>query len=358
MPDAAMGSDPASLVNPNPEEADTGFLNSLCNDFASSPNSQLQPQGLNYTPLDREVWNFDINFDPQHLSPLADSNRIPLSHIEGPPAMSMPNLPAQRDEPPDEARNPPGHAHMPAPLPSDRSCSCLANLYLALDSLGHLPTEVGAATRVARCASKAAHDAVQCQICSPPITETMKVPISAFQNTMILGALFPSIADAYQRILDMVELETARAIGGRRQLRFDLPGYGGIWGPLGSFEYSCQTDRYKDAWMEPAMWRLAVRALLRTDVYGIDCNPGGSDHCGAARPGASHLGLKDIIAQMDERSRLRHADVDAMIEAGLLPPTGPGGIPVPHSHEHNGKEPHCRRIIKIAREAVDRLVVA
>ncbi|KAK7737443.1 hypothetical protein SLS53_006516 [Cytospora paraplurivora] len=261
-------------------------------------------------------------------------------------------------EPPDEVQIPPGHAHMPAPLTSDRSCSCLADLYLALDSLGHLPTEVGAAIRVARCASKAAHDAVQCQICSPPITETMKVPISGLQNTMILGALFPSIADAYQRILDMVEHQTARAIGGRRQLHFDLPGYGGIWGQLGSFEYRSNTDRYKDVWMEPAMWRLTVRALLKMDVYGINCKPGCSAYCGGARLEVSHLGLKDIIAQMEERSRLQHADIDAMIEAGLLPPTGPGGVPVPHSHEYNGEEPHCRRIIKIAREAVDRLVVA
>ncbi|ROW18146.1 hypothetical protein VPNG_00285 [Cytospora leucostoma] len=352
-----MGFEPATLIDPL-NEANTAFLDSLGDDCTSIPSSQVQTQGLNYTPLDREIWNFDIDFETHHLPPIGDSNRIPSSDLESPLALSTPHLTTGRAEPADEVQYPPGHAHMPTPLPSDRNCSCLGNLYLALDSLGRLPTEVGAAIRVARCASKAAHDAVQCQICSPPITETMKVPISALQNTMILGALFPSIADAYQRIIDMVELETARAIGGRRQLRFDLPGYGGFWGPLGSFEYSCHTDRYKDAWMEPAMWRLTVRALLKMDVYGVNCKPGGSYHRGAARLEASHLGLKDIIAQMDERSRLQHANIDAMIEAGLRPPTGPGGIPVPHSHEDNGEEPHCRRIIKIAREAVDRLVVA
>ncbi|KKY39950.1 putative c6 finger domain-containing protein [Diaporthe ampelina] len=175
----------------------------------------------------------------------------------------------------------------------------------------------------------------------------MKTTMSSFQNMMILGALFPSVVDAYRRILDMIEIETARAICERRQMHFSLPEYGGVWGQLGSDENVCiAACQYDNVTLEPAMWRLTVRALLKVDVYGLNCGPEGP---GSKSLRFSQMGLKDIIAQLEERSLARHAEVDAMLEAGLPGPVGPAGVRAQHSL---GEEPHCKRIIKIAKDAI------
>lgn len=61
------------------------------------------------------------------------------------------------------------------------------------------------------------------------------------------------------------------------------------------------------------------------------------------------------MAEMDQKSRGRHAEIDALIEAGLSAPTGLNGLQASHS---KGKEPHCRHIVELAREAVDNLHIA
>ncbi|ROW11059.1 hypothetical protein VMCG_01373 [Cytospora schulzeri] len=337
-----MDIDPASVIDPS--LANMNFLDLLGPDFDLTQPSQVHPPGPKDDPAHRDIWNFEINFDTQYPPPPADGSERASNQIPPRPDLSTPSSSSQGPSAPELAPHPPG------------SCSCLANLYLALDSLARLPTEVEPAIRVTRGASKTAHDVIQCQTCFPPLTETLKVPITALQNTMVLGALLPSVVEAYQRILDMVEAETARAICEHRQLRFSLPGYGGVWGRLGESGRLCgMSTRYAEQWMQPAMWRLVVRALLRTDVYGINFDsgkPGDSGQC------PSHLGLKDIIGQMDEKSRTRHAEIDAMVEAGLPAPTGPTGAAVHHSQARGGEEPPCRKVIQIAGEAVDRLVIA
>lgn len=338
IPDATMDVDPAMLLDSS--LADMSFLGLLGPDIDTTQLSQVQPPGPKDSPLHQNIWNFEISFDPHYPPSPADGTETASTQIPPCPGLSTPGPSSQEASPPELAPLPPG------------SCSCLASLYLALDSLARLPTEVGPAIRVARCALKTAHDAIQCQVCSPPLTETTKLPIATLQNGMVLGALLPTIADAYQRILDLVEAETARGIIEQRQLRFVLSEYGGVWGQLRGCGVA---TRYADEWMQPAMWRLLVRALLKTDVYGIKFDPEKPGDGGLQN---SHLGLKDIIGQMDERSRTRHAEIDAMVEAGLPVPTGPIGMAMRHSHAHGGEEPPCRKIIQIAGEAVDRLVIA
>lgn len=339
IPDTTMDVDPAALLDPS--LADMSFLDLFGPDFDSTQPSQVRPPGpKGTTPLHQDVWNFDINFGPHYPHPPASNTETASTQVPPRPGLSTPGPTSQGASPPELAP------------PSPGSCSCLAKLYLALDSLTHLPAEVGPAIRVARCALKTAHDAIQCQVCFPPLTETMKVPIATLQNTMVLGALLPSLADAYQRILDMVDAETARGIFEQRQLRFALSGYGGVWGQLSCCGVSAQ---YADQVMQPAMWRLLVRALLKIDVYGMSFD---SDKPGDEGLRPPQLGLKDIIGQMDARSRARHAEIDAMIEAGLPVPTGPIGMAARHSHAHGGGEPPCRKIIELAGEAVDRLVIA
>lgn len=342
-PDVLMDLDPSSFIDPGlGATSDVGLLDLLGPDFVSTQPfhaSEWQPK---MNPLERDIWSFDINFDNQYPPPPPPP---PAEHSDTgaqlPPPLSFgtPSLSSQGAVTPENANT--------STTPAPGSCGCLASLYLALDGLTNLPTEVEPAIRAARSASKAAHESTHCKVCCPPLTETMRISISSFQNMMILGALFPSVVDAYRRILDMIEIETARAICERRQIHFSLPEYGGVWGQLGSDENVCNAaSQYDNVTLEPAMWRLTVRALLKVDVYGLNCGPEGP---GSKALRFSQMGLKDIVAQLEERSRARHAEVDAMLEAGLPGPVGPAGVRAQHSL---GEEPHCKRIIKIAKDAI------
>lgn len=195
-------------------------------------------------------------------------------------------------------------------------------------------------------------------------------PPLAFQNTMVLCALVPSIAEAYHRILALVDAEAARAAAARARVPFSLSHYGGLWGVEAQ---SCGLAGgggpavYEDRLLEPGQWRLAVRALLRVDVYGFNCDgdSGGGLTAPAPPPGpgpgagCSQVGLRALVAQMEERSRARHEEIDAMIDAGLVVPRTAAGLQPRHTRslEVEGKQPPCRYMIGMAREAVESLVI-
>ncbi|KAL4730049.1 hypothetical protein ACLX1H_002079 [Fusarium chlamydosporum] len=196
------------------------------------------------------------------------------------------------------------------------SCSCLSSLFFALESLGHLPTEVIPAMKVARNASRVAHDVIKCTICSNFLVEEplKPPPIQAFQNLMLLGTLVPSACNAYARILEMVDEETARAKKEGRTFWFAFKDIGGLWGCVGSRPNNGCTalQTYNNKSMPPDMWRLTIRGLLRLDVYGLN-------ETADEIPGASpyrQLGLKDVVDQLEERSRQRHELLDARMAAG------------------------------------------
>lgn len=339
-PDVLMDLDPSSFVDPGLGTiSDAGLLDLLGPDFVSTQPFHAQEWQPKPNPLERDIWSFDIDFDHQYPPPPPAGNSDTGAQLPPPLSFDTPSLSSH-------GASTPENANTPATAPP-RSCGCLASLYLALDALTNLPTEVEPAIRAARGATKAAHESTHCRVCCPPLTESMKITMSSFQNMMILGALFPSVVDAYRRILDMIEIETARAICERRQIHFSLPNYGGVWGQLGSDENMCTAaSQYMNVTLEPAMWRLTVRALLKVDVYGLNCGPEGP---GSKTLRFSQVGLKDIVAQLEERSRARHAEVDALLEAGLPGPVGPAGVRANHSLS---EEPHCRRIIKVAKDAI------
>lgn len=308
---------------------------------------------------------------------------------------------------------------------NSNTCACTASLYLALDSMQKLAPGVMDGVRQARSAAKTAYQVVNCPACSiqqfgqphGPGATAMAVPnpedhrptIHNFQNLMLLGTLIPSIVHAYERILAAVDRETALAQRERRQLVFRLSGLGGVWGPVSHANHSHgggqnaeeagkggHKDREDDDLcgaakafdyreMEPAMWRLAVRSLLKLDVYGLyqggcssvatarraaavaaaaeargdshvdDYNlPSGMEWGGADDVGDPlHLGLKDIVTMMDNRSRARHAFFDAMVSSGAWPkPPCSFNINVP------GEPPTCQQIISIAKRSIDGLIIA
>jgi len=252
---------------------------------------------------------------------------------------------------PPSTTSPSTHASSPE-WDSNTSCGCLSAIYLALDSLRTLPKEVSDAMRVARTATKAAHDTILCPVCGdPPLDPQARPSIQSFQSVMMLGALLPSLANAYMRILTMVDTEAAAADRERRKIPFTLSKYGGLWGYLAKMDpVKCGApDRLEGALLEPILWRLTVRALLKMDVYGInDLTPG------VGEDGAQQPGLKDIITMMEERSRRRHEQLDALVESGVIMKNQCGDY-VPLSS--NSDKPTCMRIIDIAKRSMDELVI-
>lgn len=248
--------------------------------------------------------------------------------------------------------------HAMKPVPSV-NCGCLSSLYLALDSLTHLPHDVTAAMRVARNASKVAHDVISCNSCSGPLLEevSMPPPIQCFQNMMLLGALLPSACNAYAAILEMVDAETARAKEEGRNFWFTFKDVGGLWGNMvdeGAGGQCGLLQSYNNRSMPPDMWRTTIRAIMRLDVYGfgavaeLDINTG-----------YTQLGLKDVVALLDERSRERHDALDRMIASGQAAKEMPyvmfpGGV----MRSIDPEQRNCYRIVEAARSALDNLVIA
>ncbi|EGS19131.1 uncharacterized protein CTHT_0057560 [Thermochaetoides thermophila DSM 1495] len=250
-------------------------------------------------------------------------------------------------------------------VPSPQPCSCLASLCDALHALQSLPNNATSAIRVARSAAKIAHDVIHCLACGdPPLdTSSLRLPIHALQSMMMLGALLPSLSNAYMRILEMVDAEAAAADAERRQLVFSLNGYGGLWGWLakeGMARCEGGIERLGGAPMEPKLWRLAVRALLKVDVYGISESdlPGNSVSAGREgnRGGLSALqpGLKDIINMMEERQRRRHQRMDELVAKGVVSDAVKQCyIPLNSAFE----KPTCLKIIDIAKKSIEELVI-
>ncbi|KAM0437740.1 hypothetical protein ACHAPT_002105 [Fusarium lateritium] len=257
------------------------------------------------------------------------------------------------------AGSPDNCAALPPP-PSLRSvptvpCGCLSSLYLALDSLTRLPDEVIPAMRVARNASKVAHDVIECPVCSKPLTDepTKPPPIQCFQNLMLLGTLVPSACNAYATILEMVDAETAAAKKHGRSFWFAFKDIGGLWGRIGDNAGGCSTiENYNNKNMEPDMWRLTIRGLLRLDVYGID-------ETGEDRPKNQRYlqpGLRDVVNQLEERSRKRHELLDALVAAGH-PHDGVSGVIYP-SKPCTPEQRTCSKVLETARIALENLVIA
>ncbi|KAF3360626.1 hypothetical protein VDGD_04114 [Verticillium dahliae] len=253
-----------------------------------------------------------------------------------------------------------------SPKPAHKSiphinCACLSQIYLSLDSLSRLPDDIGAAMRAARNAAKTAHNLITCPTCSTPYIDdpSRQAPMQAFQNTMLLGMLIPTVVNAYVRILELVDEVTAEAKAKGQTLLFRFVEYGGLWGELEAIDkFTCRTvETYDNKEMEPDKWRMTIRAVLKIDIYGFDVDC--SSVLDGSRVTHRHLGLKDVIGLMEERSNHRHDQIDAMVAAGLPHPMQ-GNPLVPNNHRPTGSKDdrNCLKIVEMARTALDNLVIA
>ncbi|KAK1986412.1 hypothetical protein LZ30DRAFT_582163 [Colletotrichum cereale] len=240
---------------------------------------------------------------------------------------------------------------------NNASCSCLSQMFLSLDALSRLPNDVKVAMGIARSAARAAHDVIHCPTCS--LTDITKPPpMQSFQNMMILGAILPSTANAYAKILELIDHETARATKEGRNITFSFTEYGGLWGEMRRRDGTCGASQSVDKReMDPDTWRLSVRALLKIDIYGHDFERSvGVDSTEAYH----HLGLRDIIKQMEDRSDRRHSQLDAMVADGLPNPIlhASQNLMVPEGGGDSKENRHCLKVIEIARVALDKLVIS
>lgn len=338
---------------------------------------------------------------PATMTPGATESVATDPVVVTPPSVSLSDLP------PDTCPLAVAVAAAPGPDALEgpgRRCSCLARLYLALDSLQTLPDDVVLALQVARKAAHAAHDTIQCENCSmmPPRLAcgdtTMQPPIQLMQSLMLLGALLPTIAHAYRQILALVDMEAARAAAARQRLPLSLQAYGGVWGWLaggddgtwlgGSGEprpgakkgledpAAPSLETGENRLLDPHLWRLVVRALLKVDVYGIHADrdmpayPGFGSNGGRGRWGTGRqqlplpcpdvgdsgplqLGLRDIVEMMAAQAKARHDSMDAAVASGMVPSAEARGyVPLPPGEKHN-----CQAVIDIARREIDKLVI-
>ncbi|KAI0435594.1 hypothetical protein F4803DRAFT_545036 [Xylaria telfairii] len=375
---------------PDTEDPGMQFINLLLGadfDFDPLPQTQTQTQtqtttttaapqiATTETPVSMRdpPWDYqnlgDVNFDSQpaeHVQSFSPANIDPAlfsapiattaAGLDPPPADQVPGL-----SPPNSnvTSSPQSSDTSPAAaVPSTSECDCTANLYSALSWMQKLPSEVEPAICQARLAAKVAYEVVNCTNCSfkleAPIQHHVGSPcmMRSFQNLMLLATLIPSIVHAYARMLAIVDDETNRAVAQRRKVIFKLNSLGGIWGALGEGDDQfCGTTRsFGHKEMEPVMWRLTVRALLKIDVYGI------SGRCGneVALADPFHLGLKDIVLLMENRAKARHQIMDAMIDAGVWKHSDCAVL----NTNIPGEPPQCQRIISIARSSVEKLYIA
>ena len=188
-------------------------------------------------------------------------------------------------------------------------CSCLASMYLALASLQQLPTDIVLALKTVREAAMTASATIWCPQCGSVMVEKPKPLIEAFQNTMLLGTLIPIIANAYKRLLDMIDAETDAAVALGQTKTFRFHDYGGLCGTQQSIHetMACieKEMMFNTVEMPPIQWRTTVRALLRVDIYGHE------------QDNFRHRGLKVLVAEIEQRQRTRHAWLEHHPDVGV-----------------------------------------
>lgn len=98
--------------------------------------------------------------------------------------------------------------------------------------------------------------------------------------------------------------------------------------------------------MPPHQWRNTVRAMLRVDIYGHE------------QHGFKHKGLKDLVAELEQRQIARHQLLEVWGTDGVHFTTMESGRPLCYD-DHQIKQPRaCLQILQMAKISIDNLVIA
>lgn len=100
--------------------------------------------------------------------------------------------------------------------------------------------------------------------------------------------------------------------------------------------------------MPASQWRSTIRALLRVDIYGHE------------QGDFKHKGLRDLITDMENRQKARHALIDAHGTAGTMQHGMYGQRLCAADHVNgDGEKFHaCLQMLSMAKTAVDNLIIA
>ena len=271
--------------------------------------------------------------------------------------------PKKRDSSPSEASSSTTESDVPVTNAYSKAfpnvtCSCLSSIYLALESLTTMPDAITPAITIARSASKTAHDVISCPTCSLPLTENPLAlpPIQSQQSTFLLSALLASLTNAYARVLELVDTATAEATSESRHIHFSFRELGGAWAQVpGSEGGLCMLSRgINETDLPPQLWRLAMRAVLRYEVYGL-CTAPDDPLCAGDGGKVGHLGLARAVRRLEQRSLTRHEKLDQLYEAGFKAPAC-GSHPSMMGLK-GVEKPHCMHVIECARLALDKLAI-
>jgi hypothetical protein len=212
-------------------------------------------------------------------------------------------------------------------------CSCLATMYLALSSLQEFPSDVGAALGAIRSALNTAQSVLRCELCCRCAGISGKSSTEALQNTMLLNTLLPVIVNSYRRLLEMVDSEAniAKAAGYQMNCKIIQDSSN-----CGRSELFGEIENVENVLMEPDDWRAGMHRLLRADVYGHDM---------------VNLGLKGILAEMEQRQRLGYLKMDKGSHFGLLNTF--------QERQCLGEEnAPCLRLLNITKVAIESLAIS
>jgi hypothetical protein len=234
-----------------------------------------------------------------------------------------------------------------ASSPQSYSCSCLPNLHRSVTSLQHLCDTLPSAIETVRTACKTLHDALLCPRCSNPSL----LSTTTRQTLLLQATLLPTLSTAYIHLLSLIDASATLADSESRKLTFQLTSYGGLWGMLGANDHICGAARADELAVQPEMWRLAVRALLRIDIYGI--NENSTDWQGLkVCAGFVQPGLMDFVKMMQEREQARRLVLEETRARGEVD----GGWEGYRVWERTG--PAIERILHVARESLRGLQIA
>jgi hypothetical protein len=212
-------------------------------------------------------------------------------------------------------------------------CSCLATMYLALSSLQEFPSDVGAALGAIRSALNTAQAVLRCEQCcgcggAPGTSST-----EAFQNTMLLNTLLPVIVNSYRRLLEMVDSEAniAKAAGYHMDCKIFQDSNN-----CARSELFGEIKTVENVLLDPDDWRAGMHRLLRADVYGHDM---------------VNLGLKGILAEMEQRQRNGHLKTNKGRHFGL--------VNISQESQCLGEDnAPCLRMLNITKVAMESLAIS
>ncbi|TFA98602.1 hypothetical protein CCMA1212_009732 [Trichoderma ghanense] len=238
-------------------------------------------------------------------------------------------------------------------------CTCVSLITEAMASLLSLTSDTLSAIRVAREATRLAHNTLNCRQCYSEMYDLSKaVPPSRVQSSVYLGVFIPTACNAYKSILAKVDTDAEQAEKDGRLMHFNLQEVGGILARFMDEGRACTSVDYaqlkcsNNKALEPALWRTNMRAIIKVDVYG-------SHHLATFgwldRSIPSHVslyrGLNDVVLLLDERNNKRHDMADSLMQACY------GHAAQPMSCQRR-QQRHCVSMLDQARMALNSLVIS